>query len=211
MKVVDLTHNLNEKMPVYPGTPKPKFDNVYTFEEYKFREAKWTMFSHTGTHMDSPAHMELKGKTLDQFDIIQFIGRALVIHIRDLSSNIIEMKDLNIETEDLREAEFILIDTDWSKYWAEDRYFEEGPYLSIEVVRELMKYDLKGIGIDQMSIDGMNTKSFENHHEILSKNKTVIVENLKNLDKLPKWVEFMAFPINVENCDGSPIRAVARY
>ena len=41
-------------------------------------------------------------------------------------------------------------------------------------------------------------------------NKTVIIENLNNLDKLPQGLfTFCALPLRYENADGSPIRAVA--
>lgn len=213
MKAIDLSHKLNEHMQVYPGTPKPLFEKVYSIAESGFREARWTMFSHTGTHMDSPAHMEVNGKTLDEFDISQFCGKALVVRIKGESCDKCELDiaDLDLDLEDLQSAEFVLLDTNFSKKWGSKDYFEKGPYLSIDAVRELMKNDLKGIGIDQISIDPIDTDDFCNHHEILSKNTTVIIENLKNLEKLPKWIDFMAFPIRVEDCDGSPVRAVARY
>jgi kynurenine formamidase len=35
------------------------------------------------------------------------------------------------------------------------------------------------------------------------------VENLKNLDKLPPFCFFMAFPLKVKGGSGSPVRAVA--
>ena len=32
MKVIDLTHTISEDMPVYPGTEKPKFTTMSTYE-----------------------------------------------------------------------------------------------------------------------------------------------------------------------------------
>lgn len=42
------------------------------------------MYSHTGTHMDPPAHLFAGRTTLDRFPVEQFIGRALVIHCPEL-------------------------------------------------------------------------------------------------------------------------------
>lgn len=43
------------------------------------------MYSHTGTHMDPPAHLYEGRTTLDQFPADQFVGQALVIDCRDLA------------------------------------------------------------------------------------------------------------------------------
>lgn len=52
MKVTDLTHIIDTDMPVFPGTEPPIFELANTFEKDGFREAKITMYSHTGTHID---------------------------------------------------------------------------------------------------------------------------------------------------------------
>lgn len=57
MQVIDLTHTIYENMPVYPGTDRPKLEIANTYEKNGFRETLLTMFSHTGTHMDAPAHL----------------------------------------------------------------------------------------------------------------------------------------------------------
>lgn len=67
MKVIDLTHTITEHMPVYPGTEPPKFRPANTYEKDGFKETKISMFSHTGTHADPPAHLFPDRTTLDQF------------------------------------------------------------------------------------------------------------------------------------------------
>ena len=84
MRVIDLTHTIREKMPVYPGTEPPVLAPANSYERDGFKETKLTFFSHTGTHMDPPAHLFPGRTTLDQFPPEQFIGRALVIDCRDL-------------------------------------------------------------------------------------------------------------------------------
>ena len=73
MTVIDLTHTIEETMPVYPGTQPPWLETVNTYEKDFFKETLISMFSHTGTHMDPPAHIFPEGKTLDQFPPEQFI------------------------------------------------------------------------------------------------------------------------------------------
>ena len=57
MRVLDLTHTIAENMPVYPGTETPIFAGANTYEKDGFKETKLTMYTHTGTHMDPPAHL----------------------------------------------------------------------------------------------------------------------------------------------------------
>lgn len=71
MKIIDLTHTISENMPVYPGTERPKLEVANTYEESGFKETLLTMFSHTGTHMDSPAHLFEKRTTLETIHILQ--------------------------------------------------------------------------------------------------------------------------------------------
>ena len=70
MKVIDLTHTIRADMPVYPGTEPPKFEPANSYEKDGFQETLLSMFTHTGTHMDPPAHL-FAGRTTQ-------IGRAHV-------------------------------------------------------------------------------------------------------------------------------------
>ena len=67
MKVIDLTHTIQEGMPVYPGTEPPVFEPANSYEIDGFRETRISMFTHTGTHIDPPAHLFAGRTTLDSF------------------------------------------------------------------------------------------------------------------------------------------------
>ena len=74
MKVIDLTHTIREDMPVYPGTETPGLSPASSYEKDGFKETLLHMYSHTGTHMDPPAHLYEGRTTLDQFPADQFVG-----------------------------------------------------------------------------------------------------------------------------------------
>ena len=84
MKIIDLTHTIAEGMLVYPGTEAPSLKQASYYEKDGFKETLMTMYSHTGTHMDAPAHLFAHRTTLDAFDASQFVGKALVIDCTDL-------------------------------------------------------------------------------------------------------------------------------
>ena len=67
MTVIDLTHTIREDMPVYPGTEPPRLTTACTVSQCGYRETLLHMYSHTGTHMDAPAHMMDGAPTLDSF------------------------------------------------------------------------------------------------------------------------------------------------
>ena len=79
MNMLDLTQPICHNMSVFPGTPAPELTNLYTMDRHGFRERRLCLTSHTGTHMDAPAHMLQGGKTLDQHPVSAFTGRAYVL------------------------------------------------------------------------------------------------------------------------------------
>mgnify|MGYP000072635484 CR=1 FL=1 len=85
MRVLDLTHTIREDMPVFPGADTPKLPPASTYEHDGFKETLMQMYTHTGTHMDPPAHLFADRTTLDAFPASQFIGRALVVDCRMLA------------------------------------------------------------------------------------------------------------------------------
>lgn len=109
MKVVDLTHTVAPDMPVYPGTQPPSFEPANTYERDGFKETSFSMFTHTGTHIDPPAHLYPGRATLDQFPAEQFLGRALVVDCLGLPDGAaITMERLGKYSDLADEADFLL-------------------------------------------------------------------------------------------------------
>jgi kynurenine formamidase len=211
MKIIDLTHTISENMPVYPGTDEPKLDVANTYEKNGFKETLLTMFSHTGTHMDSPAHLFPQRTTLDSFKAEQFVGKAIVINCSDLQAGQrISMKYIEAVKEKADKAEFILFYTGWDKYWGTNTYFGDYPYITEEVAEYLISSRKKGVGIDVIGIDPILDENLTIHKKLLVETDIVIIENLTELSKVGNDLfTFCALPIKFENSDGAPIRAIA--
>ncbi len=208
MKSYDLTQIMTERMPVYPGTEPPKLTPVTTLENDGFVETLLTMYSHTGTHMDAPAHMAIDGLNLDQMDVERFIGPAICIDVRK-AHKYITLEDLIPYQEQIAECDFVLFCTGWDKKWDSPEYFKGFPILEEAAANWLAAHDLKGIGVDTISVDNMEVSEFANHG-ILFGACLFIIENLKDLETIiDKKVLLTCLPLNFENSDGAPVRAVA--
>jgi len=218
MKIIDLTRCITEDMPMYPGTNPPKLNVAFCCEEDGFVETLMTFYSHTGTHIDAPAHISQKGLSLDKYPIEHFIGKALIIDCRSLKSGEkITMHFLESKGDLLLKVEFILFFTGHCAQWGKLEYFQNYPILSNDVIEWINQHKLKGIGIDAPSFDPVFTANLENgagylhiHHAILNTQKTLLIENLCNLEAIGYELFLLfALPIFTLNADGAPARVVA--
>lgn len=213
MKVIDLTHVISEDMPVYPGTEGPKLQPANSYEVDGFKETLMIMYTHTGTHMDPPAHLHKGRTTLDQFPVSQFVGKALVIDCSDLKEGErITIDRINKVREKADKAEFILFRMGWDKYWGTEKYFGDYPYIDDAVVEFLIKGNKKGVGLDVIGIDPIAHEDLPIHKKLFKNNEIVVIENLMNLDLVgDDLFTFCALPLKHIDADGSPIRAIALF
>lgn len=208
MKIIDLSHRIEPGMPVYPGTEGPVFEHPFDLARDGFVEMRISMMSHTGTHMDAPAHILDRGKTLDRMPISAFYGQGVCIDVKAEQKEI-AAQDLTAYEDMIKTADFVLFRTGWSRLWGTAGYFERYPVLSPEAAHRLSELGLKGVGFDTISADGPADTSFLIHGILLGKDM-IILENLANLDLLPRaGFSIACFPLHFSGADGSPVRAVA--
>lgn len=222
MKVLDLTQTIMENMPLFPGTPPPNLEVKHTVESDGFREMKITFYSHTGTHLDTPAHVFPGGKNLEEYSVDQFCGQGLILDFSRIDTIEISLKIFEqalkkalsslaskrkVAVEDIA---YLFIYTGWEEKWGENSYFSGAPYLSEAVARRLTTLNLKGVGIDAFSVDPLEGNMLLAHRVLLEAD-IIIVENLKNLGVLVKEdFEFYGLPLKLRGGEGSPIRAIAK-
>lgn len=205
MKIYDLTHTIRNDMPVYPGTEQPRLTTACTIEEVGYRETLLHMYSHTGTHMDAPAHMLPDGATLDSYAPEKLAGAAVVVDCRgekDISLPLLQRYDLS-------GVDFVLFCTGWDKKWGTPAYYENFPCLTAEAAAYLAALPLKGVGEDSISLDPCDSTDFPNHITLM-KAGFINTENLTGLDALlGQRFTFVTLPLKFENADGCSCRAIA--
>ena len=218
MKIIDLTHPIAETMPMYPGTGAPKLHIAYSHEEFGIMETLISMYSHTGTHIDAPAHIYADGLTLDRYPIEQFAGSAVIVDCRDLPKGVeISTQLIEKQVNAVNETDFVLFLTGYDKLWGSPDYFQNFPILSHEAIAWVNRRKLKGIGIDAPSFDPVTSEELEqtadglhHHRAILKTNHTLLLENLCRLDEISSGAfTLYALPLNTVNADGAPARIIA--
>lgn len=206
MKIVDLTHVISPSMTVYPGTAAPRLSADTTIERDGFRETRLDLASHTGTHMDAPAHLLADGDTLDRLPVARFVGSAVVV---DATGPVLERAALAAREEELLQASFLIVRTGWSRHWGTPAYFDGYPVLSADAARLVASCGLSGVGVDAISVDPVGDRELPVHRVLLGAG-LVIVENLTGLEALPSTgFTFQALPLAFADADGAPVRAIA--
>lgn len=209
MALIDLSHPISPSTPVYPGTEPPRVEKACTLEKDGFVEHRLTFFTHTGTHMDAPAHMLAGAPTLDMLPTDHFYGTAVVLDFAEPSRRNITPDDLEPHREQIAHSAFVLLHTDWDRLWGRDEYFRDFPVLTPEAAAWITRFPLHGVGVDAISVDAVGSTEYPVHHTLLGRGM-VIIENLTNLSGLVgQAFTFVCLPLPLVGADGSPVRAAA--
>ncbi len=205
MTVYDLTHTLSTALSLYPGTTAPRFKRVISGD---FKMTELSIQSHMGTHMDAPYHCIQAGATLDALDASQFVGEAYLLDVSHCGAEI-NLELLLRHEAAIAASDFLILDTGWGRFYGSEAYLKGFPVLSRAAAAWLSEQMLKGVGIDAISVDPVESTDFVTHHLLLSQGK-LIIENLAGLTELPaNRFTLVAAPLKYENADGAPARVLA--
>jgi kynurenine formamidase len=223
-EIIDLTHDLQEGIPLFPGgvpftlEPLTRLSDGYYMNSFSCGE-------HTGTHVDAPAHFGKGLPTVDEIAARRLISNGILIDVRSKSAS---NSDYALTVPDLIEWEkvngkippqsLVVLNTGWHQRWENpDRYLnrdEAGamhfPGFSVEAIRVLLKErNVNGIGIDTASIDPGSSITFDGHKAMLTGGRFQ-VENLDNLDLLPaRGFTVIVAPMKISRGSGAPARVLA--
>ncbi len=223
-EIVDLTHDLNESAPLFPGgvpftlEPMSRITDGYYMNSF-------TTGEHTGTHVDAPAHFGKGLPTVDEIPAVRLVSLGIMIDVRSKaaanSDYVLTLPDLN----DWEKANgkipphaLVVLNTGWHLRWGSpDRYLNKDeagtmhfPGFSAEATGYLLKErDVNGLGTDTASIDPGRSTAYESHKVMLNGGRYQ-VENLDNLDILPaRGFTIIVAPMKISRGSGAPARVLA--
>lgn len=225
LRMVDLTHILDDTSPNWPGDSPFHASVAATCRQDGYFVRNLRMAEHSGTHMDAPAHFDRKGATVDQIATEKLLAPAVVIDVSravelnpEYRATAQDIENWVIAHGAIPSLAVVFFRTGWDKRWpSKEEYINadaEGvmhfPGLSAEAVRYLLERSHPaGIGIDTGSIDYGPSKDCPVHHLALSAG-LYCLENVANLDQLPTTgFSVIALPLRLGGGSGSPARVIA--
>ena len=201
MRFVDLSHPISNEMSTYPSDPDISINIDKEIATDRVLLHSFKMGTHTGTHLDAPAHVIDGSKTIDKFSLCSFFGKAVKI---DKSS----YKGLDKISENING---VIFETGWYQHFdAPDIFYgSDRPNIPNELPKIIKKMNVNFFGCDLPSVDVSGSKNKPIHHSLLTAD-IIVYESLTNLDQLPLLspFEFYGFPLPFIGLDGSPVRAV---
>jgi len=214
-RIVDLTHQLAQTGLSYSaGHPSFTSEQVMSLARDGSNVSRITIGSHTGTHLDAPIHFVEGAATISDADLSSLVGPAIVVDVRGKESyGVITWDDIAPKKDELSPEVALLLCTGWSQHWGKEEY-TTSPYLSEEAAQKIVECGVRVVGIDVFCIDGGASndsgKAFPVHRLLLGSG-ILIAENLTNVEALLDGSAYLVslLPLNLQGCDGSPIRAVA--
>jgi kynurenine formamidase len=205
---VDLSHPIETGMQTYPDDPAVVVRQHAGHEDHGVRVDALECGSHTGTHVDAPAHTEPDGETLEAYSVDRFVFDAVRIDCRDLEAR----EPIPADRIPDVDADLAACWTGWDAHWGTEQYLDH-PYLSPAAAEACVERGFD-VAVDALNPDPTPTadasedepEGFQAHHALLG-DDLLILENLRNLTAVGDRFELRAYPLALAS-DGAPVRAV---
>ena len=203
MMLVDLSHQLDEMTPVYPGDEWVTLNKQASIDQEGYETYYFATNLHAGTHLDVPRHIIEDHRFVSDFMIENFIGPAVILDVRGQTRiDYSKAYESLINKEDI-----VILYTGHDSHYQETSYYDSHPVITKELTRFLIKKQIKLLGMDIPSPD---TEPYLRHQELLGAG-ICLLENLTNIEQLIGWpyIELYAVPLKIV-AEASPVRAFAK-
>ena len=219
---------LSEDSPVFPGDPQTMIETFEFFDDegfFSFKVEEVSLASHTGTHLDAPAHFIEGGRSVDQLEAEDVVWPAYVIDVRDRIAS--DGPDFELTLADIQQYEdlvgeiengsMVIIQTGNEGLFVSDPDAYANavvPGFSADAVQWMVdERNVGGIGSDTFGPDATGDETFGATFTILA-NDRVALPNLTNLDALARKGDILMAPtVRLANGSGfqtNPISCLSR-
>ncbi len=206
MKIVDISAPMNADTTVWPEDVPIRVETLSSRQQGdEFHISKFTLGSHSGTHIDAPFHFLESGRKLSEIPLSQLILPVKVVQYDEKEHITREF----VRSLPLKNVAGVLFKTSNSRWWENpsEPFHEDFIALTPPAATELAGSGLKLIGIDYFSIEPLDSENYIVHQTLLQKN-IVILENANLSAVVPEDYQLICLPLKLEVPDGAPVRAV---
>ena len=211
MRIWDISRTLSNELAEWPGDEPFHFQLTKTIAEgQSVNLGTIEMSVHNGTHADARFHFDTKGESIEKAPLEIYLGRAVVVDLREAFSqskgkHLITIEDFQPHSEEIAETSRVLVKTG---RWSDSTIFPDRiPVVAADVPAWLQKNGVKLLGVDLPSMDEIDSKSLQNHHALAAAG-VAIVESLDLSGAGAGIYDFAALPLKIAGGDGAPMRAV---
>jgi len=206
MRIFDVTLPIYHGMPVYEGDPEVSIERWLSIPHgAPANVSLLAMGSHTGTHVDAPAHFREGATGVDRLPLDVLMGPARVYHVPSAA---------HIDADTLRQLDLtshsrILFKTRSSSKQREGRRLLDSPGITGDAARLLVSSGVGLVGIDSLSVEPFGSTSFPTHETLLDAG-VIILEGLDLSAVPPGEYDLLCLPLKIHQGDGAPARVVLR-
>lgn len=194
-------------MVVYDGDPEVVVERVSDLARGDVcAVSRIELGSHTGTHIDAPAHILAGGAGVDRLPLDVLVGPALVVDVAHLTGDLDAAALAAIDPP--AGTERLLLRTAGSSPWDRHRATRRSVGVAVDAARELVARGVRLVGIDDVSV-APSADPVPSHVALLEAG-VVVVEGL-DLRAAPAGpYDLVCLPLRIEDGDGAPTRALLR-
>lgn len=203
---IDATLPVRPGMVTWPGDPEVVVTPICTLEADGAVVSRWTLGSHSGTHIDAPRHFIEGGRGVDEVEPWRLVGPCRVLDLVGLSP-VVRRRDL--EPFGPMPGERLLLKTGGGASLRADEFVPSFVALDEDAARLLAEADVALVGIDALSIEPLHAEGHPAHHALLSRG-IPIVEGLDLTAVEPGEWDLVLLPLRLEGGDAAPARALLR-
>jgi len=203
MKIIDISWPISPDMTAYKDHPIVSFEPTKRFEQNGARETKITLGSHTGTHVDAPAHFFERGDTIDKLPLERLVGPCVVLDLTHVKKKV--TRD-DLEHYDLDEGEVVLLKTKNSDKAPTSSFDSAFVYLDESGAHYLAECQVGAVGIDYLGIE--RDQPDHTTHRMLMRADIPIIEGLRLKDVEEGEYILFCLPLKLVGIDAAPARAL---
>ncbi len=206
-RLIDVSVGIGPEMLTWPGDPAAEVlrrKQIAKGDSSNVSELR--IGTHTGTHVDPPAHFIEGTEGIDRVPLDQLYGEAVVAELSEAGGPIgaQDLEGLDVPEGTPR----LLLKTSNSTIWGQDRPSFPDRYacLSVEAAEWVVQRGIRVVGVDFLSVE---EKGAEGHpvHKLLLSNGVAIIEGLDLREAPAGPCTLLCFPLKVLDGDGGPARA----